>query len=142
MLDCFVLQLYCLCGGRVYEARRGGELLVPASDKMCWLGSRQPGVFHILQRAGSLFGLHVWQRDHINLIFKLQHAVPTTPCKLFLGGRGCEEHAPSGMHVGRMAGAAKEVSATTGNGRRRARPLGDPAAFVKGGGEATREGHN
>lgn len=49
------------------------------------------------------------------------------------------------MHIGRMPGAAKEVSATTGNGRRRARRLAAlpmNGAFVKGGGEAAREGHN
>lgn len=88
MLDCFVLQLYCPCRGRVYEARHGGEPPVPGSDKMCSLGSRQPGVVYVLQKACSILGLHVRQLDHINLIFKLQHALPTTPCKLFRWGGG------------------------------------------------------
>lgn len=61
---------------------------MPESDEMCSLRSRQPGVFYILQSACSIFGLHVWQLDHINLIFKLQHAIPTTPRELFLGGGG------------------------------------------------------
>lgn len=91
---------------------------MPAGDGMCWLGS------WFLDSGGplSISGLHVWQLDHINLIFKLQHAVPTTACKLFLGWGGggggvcapCEEHAASGMHAGRMPGP-KEVSATTGS---------------------------
>lgn len=92
---------------------------MPGSDKMCSLRSRQPGVVYVLQKACSILGLHVRQLDHINLIFKLQHALPTTPCKLFRWGGGecvrCEERAPRGMHIGRMPGAAMEVSAATGN---------------------------
>lgn len=74
MLNCSALHLYCLCRGRVYEARRGGELPEPASDRMCSLRWRQPGMLYILQRACSISGLLVWQLDHINLIFKLQRS--------------------------------------------------------------------
>lgn len=66
-------------------------------------------------------------------------AVPTAAGALFLGADG-EARAPSGMHVGRTPGAAKEVSATTGAAggvpeRLAALPVN--GAFVKGGAEDT-----
>lgn len=126
MLNCPALHLYCLCRGRVYEARRRGELPEPASDKMCSLRWRQPGMFYILQRARSISGLHVWQLDHINLIFKLQRSRSHGSGRVVSGGRwrgACTVRHARWEDAWRCQGG---VSNNWGGGRR-ARALGRPA---------------
>lgn len=145
MLNCSALLLYCLCRGRVYEGRRGGELPEPASDKMCSLRWRQPGMFYILQRACSISGLHVWQLDHINLIFKLRrshshgsvHVVVWGPIASALHAR--RMHREACMLGGCLAlpRRCQQQLATAGGVPERLAVLPVNGAFVKGGAEDT-----
>lgn len=136
-LECWIARRCgstAFCRGAVFtRVRHGGEPPVPAGDGMCWLGSG------FLDSGGplSISGLHVWQLDHINLIFKLQHAVPTTACKLFLGwGGGGGEHVLHARSMQRQACMLGECLAQR-RCQQQLAALPVSGAFVRGGAEAT-----
>lgn len=109
---------------------------MPAGDGMCWLGSASRAWFMDSRGPLSISGLHVWQLDHINLIFKLQHAVPITACKLFLGwggGGGYVLHARSMQRQACMLGECLAQRRC----QQQLAALPVSGAFVRGGAEAT-----
>lgn len=113
---------------------------MPAGEGMCWLGSASRACFMDSRGPRSISGLHVRQLDHINLIFKLQHAVPTTACKLFLGwvgagvrGGGDVLHARSMQRQACMLGECLAQRRC----QQQLAALPVSGAFVRGGAEAT-----
>lgn len=98
-------------------------------------------MLYILHRACSISGLHVWQLDHINLIFRLRRSRSHAGVHVVSGDaiRARSTHREARVLGGCLAlpRRCQQQLATAGGVPERLAALPVSGAFVKGGGEDT-----